>query len=831
MKFGVLGAPFGSPFYDGSPFSSSSDVPGVWPVAIDGHGYVIEAKEFEQMTVPLRRESTDESVEPGEQTLNTSSAWRRSQDNWFLGAGQEYLDNRFAFVSVYVHSGEDPSVRTRFWRSKGVNPWNEQSLSMHPEYALGQAATDSPHLVVLQGYIYAAVTVAGAQELHQLDDDFSVNSKMNQPAVFVAPVSITSVAGTGGVGGTVTFQGANAYTVGQRVTFSGLGGGFSALNGTTQTIIATGLSSSQFAITFGLSGATTTGTATAHTGGSTWPTITSMSTDGANLYIACGSYGVCILPAGATNAVPLRVNGPTVTTNVVGTTGTTTRNYWVIAIDAAGYKSVPIEATITNGNATPSVGGGNWDALSWPAVPGAVSYDVVVQTGTGAIQLLANTTSFSINNDGSVSPSGSYTLPTYSTANFQATFVLYANGWLVAGWGPILVSISLNGTCIPVMTHRIAQWNWTAGCGSPMAIYLAGNAGGGSELYGVQISSTTFSLGSPYIAGQVTNGEQINDLLYYEGLVIIATSIGVRAAQDTSQNGHLDTGPVINALGPSNCLAVWGSFVYFGVTDFAENDGVWLGNTTTSGLGRMAISQYSSALIPSYATDVMSTVEGTTSDVCVLNGVPYFGIAASGVWKPTGNVVPQAWLESGWVRYGTIENKILVTADVMHDPLEGTVQLQIVPFGKAPYNTAVSSEQGSTSPAYNVSAGNEVGEAFMVIPVLTRSATDATKGPVLHRWTCRAMVTAIRQDQIVLPIIWKEIDLSPQGEGTPLYLDLAAEWAFLKGLEQSGAAVTVQIGMLNYLAFIDQIELKGEKWNDSRTMMTGRCNVKMLTVN
>ena len=33
------------PFYDGSPSATSADVPGVYPVAIAGHGYVIEAKE------------------------------------------------------------------------------------------------------------------------------------------------------------------------------------------------------------------------------------------------------------------------------------------------------------------------------------------------------------------------------------------------------------------------------------------------------------------------------------------------------------------------------------------------------------------------------------------------------------------------------------------------------------------------------------------------------------------------------------------------------------------------------------------------------------------
>ena len=740
-----LDTPLDEPLYQGISNATNRDVPGVWQVGIAGHGYIIDPKEFQQMTVPLRRESTDESVEPGEQTLNTSSAWRRSQDNWFLGAGQEFMDNRFAFVSVYVHSGEDPSVRTRFWRSKGVNPWTEGSLSLLPEYTLGQASTGAGKLVVLGSYIYGSVVVGGVQELHQFDNDFSVNNKMNQP--------------------------------------------------------------------------------TAWGGGTTWPTITAMTTDGANLYLACGSYGVAVLAAGSSTATPLRGVGPTPSGSATGGGTGTTYTYYVVAVDATGAKTL-VSAAGTISNAA-TLDGTHYNTITWAAVPGAVSYDVL----KGDTSHLLTSTTLTSATDNTTTTGTAYAAPSATTQNFPATFVLYANGWLLAAAANQLVSIGTNGTNTLVMTHRVPAWTWTAGCGSPMAIYVTGNAGGTSEVYGVQISTTNFALNSPYIASVVTQGEQVNDLIYYEGLVIMATSLGVRTCQDTSQNGHLDTGPVINALGPSNCLSAWGGFVYFGVSNFVENDGVWEGTTTTSGLGRLAISQYSANLIPAYATDVMSTVTGTTTGCCVLNGVPYFSIQGSGAWMPTGNLVPQGWLETGWVRYGTIEDKILVTADVRHAPLNGTIQLQVVPFGGAPYYTAASTVAGSTQPPYHVSAGAAVGEAFMVIPILTRSAADPTKGPVLHRWTCRAMVTSIRQDQILLPIIWKEEDLSPQGDGTPLYLDLAKEWAFLKGLEQDGTAFNLQIGELVFLAFIDQIELKGEKWNDQRTMMTGTLNVKCLTVN
>jgi hypothetical protein len=312
-------------------------------------------------------------------------------------------------------------------------------------------------------------------------------------------------------------------------------------------------------------------------------------------------------------------------------------------------------------------------------------------------------------------------------------------------------------------------------------------------------------------------------------MVILATSLGVRAAS-VGGSGYLTTGPVISDLGAAHCLVATGPYVYFGVSAYEASDGVWTGAGTTSGLGRMFLSEFSAALLPAYATDVMVQSTNLAQSVDVLGSTPYFGIEGVGVCFPTGNVVEQGWLETGWVRYGTVEPKILISTDVRHDPLEGTVQIEIVPFGGTAFLTTASTEQGSTTTPFVVSAGNAVGEAFMVIPILTRSATNPTKGPVLRRWTGRALVTANRQDQIVAGLIWADQVLSPVGDGTSVAFDLVDEWNFLKGLEATGQVVTYQQGDLAWLVFIDQIEMKPQRWNDTKSMFEGIVEVKMLTV-
>ena len=76
-----------------------------------------------------------------------------------------------------------------------------------------------------------------------------------------APPAAVSITAASAAAGNITFTATNAYASGQRVILSGLTGGFGVLNGTTQTIIATSLSVSQFLITNAATGTTTTGTA------------------------------------------------------------------------------------------------------------------------------------------------------------------------------------------------------------------------------------------------------------------------------------------------------------------------------------------------------------------------------------------------------------------------------------------------------------------------------------------------------------------------------------------------------------------------------------------
>jgi hypothetical protein len=98
-------------------------------------------------------------------------------------------------------------------------------------------------------------------------------------------------------------------------------------------------------------------------------------------------------------------NGPIVTAK--GATGSTSYSYYIVAKDASGNRSrVSAVTTITNGNATLSVS--NYNEIKWPALPGAVSYDVL-RGGTGTT--IAKDLKTNILNDTGLATTA-YTAPT-----------------------------------------------------------------------------------------------------------------------------------------------------------------------------------------------------------------------------------------------------------------------------------------------------------------------------------------------------------------------------------------------------------------------------------
>mgnify|MGYP001173541432 FL=1 len=89
------------------------------PVELNGVSYAVDTSNYRRTTIPVARQQRDNSREPGENTLDTTGAWVRSQTDWSYGAGQLYIDN-------------EDSDRRRFYSSDGIDIWTKGQITLLP---------------------------------------------------------------------------------------------------------------------------------------------------------------------------------------------------------------------------------------------------------------------------------------------------------------------------------------------------------------------------------------------------------------------------------------------------------------------------------------------------------------------------------------------------------------------------------------------------------------------------------------------------------------------------------------------------------------------------
>jgi len=98
---------------------------GVFTVSIAGRWYGVDTNRdyqrnnFQHSSYPSQRQSINLTNIAGEGTVNTEGLWRREQNDWSMGSGQLFLDRQ-------------GSTSSRFYRSKGIDPWTKWQINALP---------------------------------------------------------------------------------------------------------------------------------------------------------------------------------------------------------------------------------------------------------------------------------------------------------------------------------------------------------------------------------------------------------------------------------------------------------------------------------------------------------------------------------------------------------------------------------------------------------------------------------------------------------------------------------------------------------------------------
>ena len=422
----------------------------------------------------------------------------------------------------------------------------------------------------------------------------------------------------------------------------------------------------------------------------------------------------------------------------------------------------------------------------------------------------------------------------FSTEN--AVAIGDGGGRLVIGVQHSLKELDNAGTATTIYDHFDTNFNWEHIVSAPNGIYCVGKDSSRSSVYMLTVADATGALTPPFPVLQMPDNEFIQDMLYFNGVMIIATNFGFRMATIGS-SGFLTSGPLVVIDRGVECLATDGVDVWFGWS---------VDSSSNTGLGRMRPSRFTDTLVPAYATDIMSPVTGPafTESIAIYGGKLFFMVNAgggqSGVYVETTTKVASGQLWTGAITYGTPERKAVHSIEGFWDalPAGSSVSLDVLeglagsalPGGVTNTTTASKTERGALTTTYE-------GEEVEVLITLTR-ATDTTAAPTLRRWTLRSMPMPYRTFEIVLPIkLQSAVRHQAGGHDQTVHFDPLVEFEYLLGLVQDRSTVTLTMGGRSETVVVDSISIGPDvesvgavDWTKLQNWIEGVWALRLLTL-
>ena len=469
-------------------------------------------------------------------------------------------------------------------------------------------------------------------------------------------------------------------------------------------------------------------------------------------------------------------------------TGVTTGVYKVLSIVDAGTDKIlgwtPANTTIKNYTPTGT----------------AVTYTHVVTAGLDTATLAIATDGahlFIADNDHIYS--GEISNPTAGYSEYYATgsekVVL---GWvkqrLVAGVGAGIYELTgTKGTsrALPTATytHPNSDWTWTSISEGGSAIYAAGYLGTNGAIYKFTLNTTTGvmpTLTSGIVAAKLPSGEYVTKIESYLGYLVIGTSKGVRVASISDTNGDLSYGPlIIEAANTGLDFAFRDRFVY--VTGTIN---------TYAGLYRIDLGNELETLRFAYANDTyLDGVTGYATSVDFVGNSNQIAFTTSGsngiAIQSTTVLAPSGYITTGNIRYGTLEPKNFKRLVGRGNFDYGSLTLETVTAAGTEYEILAYS--ADVDPIEVTTSSPETAQEYLAYKfVLTRDATDTTKGPIFKGYQAKATIATPRQRMMRFPVYCFDIETDRYNSMFGYEGRAFSKIQTLEDLEQSGDVVTWQ---------------------------------------
>jgi hypothetical protein len=379
-----------------------------------------------------------------------------------------------------------------------------------------------------------------------------------------------------------------------------------------------------------------------------------------------------------------------------------------------------------------------------------------------------------------------------------------------------IYEFATNATTLPtaVYSHKDPDIVYTSVTSSGAAIYVSAYSGIQSSILKFTLDTTTGAmptLTSAITAAELPVGETTFKISYYLGYMAIGTSLGVRIAQVSDQDGSIAYGPLLFETTQP-------------VYDFAFRDKyIWAatGVEGQAGVTRINLGTEISPLIFAYAWDLYSPSDTvlTSTTACAFIGDTNrlaFCNAGNGTdgtiyIESATTLMAEGYLRTGYVRYNTLENKIFKLLQPRIDTTNGAFDIQSIDSTGTPYNIGTFS-QGDSVPEININypvgAQQYVGFKF----VMYRSTTNSASGPLFTGYQIKALPAIPRQRLIQYPVMCYDHEMDKFNNEVGYEGSAYARMSQLESVENTGDTIRVEdfrtgesyIGLIEEMDFINK---------------------------
>ena len=435
-----------------------------------------------------------------------------------------------------------------------------------------------------------------------------------------------------------------------------------------------------------------------------------------------------------------------------------------------------------------------------------------------------------------------------SSGTQAADIISVASGRLIGALGANIFEIGANGAKLGSSldyTPALAGTTWVDVTGGPSGIYAAANTDNTGTIYHIDVSATDGTLQTPIISGELPQGEEINDIKSYGGILLIATNVGLRTALIDTGSNAVTIGPVIEDGGEAFSLDVDSKFVWWG--------------GGSGQLYRADLTKFTETLVPAWAGDIIS-VAGSASDVqsiARLGSKTYFVDKGNGCYGESGSgvKVTTGTLTIGEVSWSTVAPKLLRNVTVRQDRSQYTfgdtdynaaatdyrdesleyrgnptsTLLGSLSFAATNDNNATSSLSLTPNVAKNFSFVSESSVSYKFVITLGRH-TDTTSAPIVEDWLTTCIATPARVDEIILPIVLQRQVLTSRNSGAPKAFSSTDVFTTLRNRMETGQTLLYKEGDREENVTIERISMQPDRLSDDGSWWEGTLLVRLLTV-